>query len=157
MLGSRLRRASEYFIAEVNKVYQHHGIDFEAGWFPLFYLLSSHDELTITSIADRLSVSHSASSQLVSQLRRKGLLHISRSEDDGRKQLVSLTAQGADLLARIRPLWASIREAMQDFLEENPAIAPLLPAITALEQECARLPLSQRIITQARLIPNHHE
>ncbi len=157
VLGSRLRRVSEYFIAEVNKVYQHHGIDFEAGWFPLFHLLSVHRTLSITTIADRLSVSHSASSQLVSQLRRKGLLDISRSENDGRKQMVSLTEQGTNLLARIQPLWDNIREAMQDLLEDHPAIAPLLPAITALEQECACRPLAQRIITHATLTHSHHE
>lgn len=157
MLGSRLRRASEYFIAEVNKVYQHHGIAFEAGWFPLFYLLASRGRLSIGELSDSLAVSHSASSQLVSQLRKKGLLDISRSEDDGRKQLVSLTDDGQRLLERVRPLWDNIRDSMQTLLEDDPAIAPLLPSITALEQAFARHSLSERIINQTKPAHEHHE
>src|SRR5690606_41644183 len=75
--GSRLRRVSEYFIAEVNKVYEYHGIEFEAGWFPLFFLLSTREELSIKAISATLSVSHSASSQLVSQDRKSTRLNSS--------------------------------------------------------------------------------
>ncbi len=152
VLGSRLRRVSEYFIAEINKVYQHHGIEFEAGWFPLFYLLASEGQLSIKALSDTLSVSHSASSQLTYQLRKKGFVEISRSEVDGRKQLVSLTEKGRELLARIQPIWATISDAVQNMMDNNPATASLLPAITALEQEFDHEPLSQRIIHYANII-----
>ena len=73
IFGSRLRRLSEYFLAEVNKVYGQQGIAFDASWFPLFYLLSVKDKLTLMDIATELEVSHSAVSQLVTNLKGKGL------------------------------------------------------------------------------------
>lgn len=155
VLGSRLRRVSEYFIAEINKVYQHHGIQFEAGWFPLFYLLASKGQQTIKALADTLSVSHSASSQLISQLRKKGLIEISRSDTDGRMQLVSLTEKGQQLFRELEPLWDMVRGAIQDMMDRNPQIAPLLSSITSLEHEFEQTPLSQRIINHTKLA--HHD
>lgn len=157
VLGSRLRRVSEYFIAEVNKTYEYHRIDFEAGWFPMFHLLSIHEELSIKAISDILSVSHSASSQLVSQLKKKGLVGLSRSTEDGRKQLVRLTDKGIQVLAQVQPVWDTIRTTMTELLEGNHTTATLLPAITALGNEFAARPLSERLISQAQLTSIHHE
>lgn len=157
ILGSRLRRVSEYFIAEVNKVYEYHGIEFEAGWFPLFFLLSTREELSIKAISATLSVSHSASSQLVSQLRKKDLVALSRSSEDGRKQLVRLSEKGTQVLAQVRPLWDAVRDAMQEILEGDRATAALLPAITALENKFAAQPLSERLISHTKLTPTPHE
>lgn len=155
VLGSRLRRVSEYFITEINKVYQSEGIDFEAGWFPLFYLLGTKGQLSIRAVSDTLLVSHSASSQLVSQFRKNGIVKISRSAEDRRKQLVSLTENGQDLFRRMEPLWATMSDAIQHVITANPVTASLLSAISALEVEFERTPLSERIINQPKLI--HHD
>ena len=47
IFGSRLRRMSEYYISEINKVYKENGIDFDASWFPVFYLLSRKEEVNL--------------------------------------------------------------------------------------------------------------
>ena len=54
ILGSRLRRMSEYFLSEVNKVYQVVGVPFEASWFPLFFILAREKEVSIRQAADEL-------------------------------------------------------------------------------------------------------
>jgi hypothetical protein len=69
VLGSRLRRLSENFLSEINQAYQQAGIDFDASWFPVFYLLSKNDALSIKELSEQTEVSHPAASQLISNLK----------------------------------------------------------------------------------------
>ena len=95
VLGSRLRRLSEAFLSEINKTYQAAGIDFDASWFPVFYLLSKNESLSIKELSDNTGVSHPAASQLVTNLKNKKLLKTTTCADDGRRQLVQLTKSRA--------------------------------------------------------------
>jgi len=47
VLGSRLRRISDSFLSEITRAYQNEGIEFDASWFPVFYLLAENDSLSI--------------------------------------------------------------------------------------------------------------
>lgn len=158
IFGSRLRRLSEYFLAEVNKVYAQSGIPFDASWFPLFYLLSEGKQLTLMDIAQELEVSHSAVSQLIANLKGKGLVAATRCAEDGRRQLVELTRKGAQLLAQVLPVWTAIGQAMEGLVEEDPQSRKILEAIGAVERSVAEDPLSARILRamdlNAKTIPS---
>ena len=145
IFGSRLRRLSVYFIAEVNKVYQKEGIDFDASWFPIFYILSKQDNIALVDIASQLQTSHSAVSQLISSLDKKGYLELSRSDTDARRQLVRLSTAGKDLLQQIQSIWEAISKGMQELEANDPQIAGLLEGITAMEGTFQRQSLSDRI------------
>ncbi len=145
ILGSRLRRASEYYIAEVNKVYQQEGITFDASWFPVFLLLSERSRISLRDIADTLQVSHSAVSQLVGNLKRQQLVETEVSEKDARSQLVKLSVQGNDVLLRITPIWDAISAAFAALVHEEASIAALFEGITAMERACAGRALADRI------------
>lgn len=146
ILGSRLRRLSEYFIAEVNKAYQEQGIDFDASWFPVFYLLSENPPVSIREISNTLQVSHSATSQLISNLRRRDLVDSAVNGNDARRQVVRLSAGGLALFHRIKPIWDAISSVFLQMQSQDEAIACLLPGITAIEQLFAEKSLSTRII-----------
>lgn len=146
ILGSRLRRLSEYFIAEVNKVYQEQGIDFDASWFPVFYLLSENPLVSIREISNTLQVSHSAASQLISNLRRRDLVDSAVSDNDARRQMVRLSADGMELLRRIRPIWDSISSIFIQLQDQDEAMACFMPGVSAMEQLFAEKSLSTRII-----------
>ncbi|MGE7774510.1 MarR family winged helix-turn-helix transcriptional regulator [Chitinophaga sp. NPDC101104] len=146
IFGSRLRRLSEYFLAEVNKVYAQAGIAFDASWFPLFYLLSEGRQLTLMDISQELEVSHSAVSQLIANLKGKGLVTTMRCAEDGRRQLVELTKKGAALLQQVLPVWKAIGESMESLVQEDPQSRKILEAIGALERSVAEDPLSARIL-----------
>ena len=148
IFGSRLRRLSEYFLAEVNKVYAQRGIAFDASWFPLFYLLSERERLTLMDIATELEVSHSAVSQLVTNLKGKGLVKASRCEEDGRRQWVVLTKKGGALLEQVLPVWKGIDAAMQALVAEHKQSSKILEAINTLEQAVETLPLAERILRE---------
>jgi DNA-binding MarR family transcriptional regulator len=145
VLGSRLRRLSEGFLSEINKAYQNEGIDFDASWFPVFYLLSKNDSLSIKELSEQTEVSHPAASQLITNLKNKNLVTSATCADDGRRQLVQLTTEGRELLAKILPVWDAILLAMDDLMEEEPDCRQLLPAISSLENAFKQTNLSDRI------------
>jgi DNA-binding MarR family transcriptional regulator len=154
VLGSRLRRLSESFLSEVTRAYQKEGIDFDASWFPVFYLLSGHDELSIKELSEEMEVSHPAASQLVAGLRNRGLVQSKTSLSDGRKQLITLTAKGHALLEQVRPVWAAVRTAMDELLHKDEETRHLLPAIAALEAAFRSASLAEKIGEQLKQ-PQH--
>jgi DNA-binding MarR family transcriptional regulator len=145
VLGSRLRRLSESFLAEINRTYQNEGIDFDASWFPVFYLLSKNDSLSIKELSEQTEVSHPAASQLITNLKNKKLVTSAACSDDGRRQLVQLTESGTELLAQILPVWDAIVLAMDDLHLSEPGCKQLLSSISALETAFKSTNLSDRI------------
>ena len=145
ILGSRLRRLSENFLAEVNRAYQNEGIDFDASWFPVFYLLSKNDALSIKELSEQTEVSHPAASQLIANLKNRNLVTSVTCAEDGRRQLVQLTAKGRDLLHQIVPVWDAIALAMDELLSADAACKALLPSISALEEAFKSTSLLKRI------------
>lgn len=161
ILGSRMRRMSEYFLAEVNRVYQEQQIDFDASWFPLFYILSRESSgentcetaLSIKEIANRIQVSHSAISQLVTNLRKKELVESRSSTGDGRVQLVRLTPKGLQLLDQVKPVWDALQLAMEDLACSDQQAAPILEVLSALESNFSQNSLSKRVHAELELDP----
>ena len=147
VLGSRLRRLSEAFLAEINRAYQTAGIDFDASWFPVFYILSKQQNIPLIDIAEQLEVSHSAVSQLITGLKKKGLVKTGPCADDGRRQLVMLSKKGEELLQQVQPVWKAITLAMADLTESQ---QQLLDAITKVEKAVQQEPLSTRIISSMK-------
>jgi DNA-binding MarR family transcriptional regulator len=145
VLGSRLRRLSEAFLSEINKTYQAAGIEFDASWFPVFYLLSRNESLSIRELSDTTGVSHPAASQLVTNLKSKKLLKTTTCRDDGRRQLVQLTKAGHALLERILPVWEALSLTMEELVTAQVECQHLLPAIAALEKTFRSVNLSQKI------------
>jgi DNA-binding MarR family transcriptional regulator len=145
VMGSRLRRLSESFLSEINRAYQNEGIDFDASWFPVFYLLSKNDALSIKELSDQTEVSHPAASQLIANLKNKNLVTSATCADDGRRQLVTLTGKGRALLEQILPMWVAIVSAMDDLLVNEPGCRDLLPAISTMEEVFKQHSLSEKI------------
>jgi len=145
VLGSRLRRLSESFLSEINRAYQLEGIDFDASWFPVFYLLSKNESLSIKDLSEQIEISHPAASQLITRLKNKDLVVATTCADDGRRQLVQLTDNGKALLARILPVWEAVSQAMEQLVSTDAGCRELLPAITSLENTFKDINLASRI------------
>jgi DNA-binding MarR family transcriptional regulator len=143
--GSRLRRLSEQFLAAVNRVYQDLGMNFDASWFPLFYVLRGREALTMMEISQILEVSHSNISQQVQSLKDKGLLQTERCVEDGRRQLVTFSPAGLALLEKLEPVWEAIAQTMDELSKQHPSSASLLKGLSILEKNLENSPLEQRI------------
>lgn len=146
VLGSRLRRISEAFLSEITRAYQQEDIEFDAAWFPVFYLLSQNEALSIKELSEQTEVSHPAASQLITNLKQKGLVVATPGADDARKQLITFTDKGRDLLQQVLPVWDAVIKSMDDIVTELPGCKALLPAITAFEQALQQHDLSKHII-----------
>jgi DNA-binding MarR family transcriptional regulator len=145
VFGSRLKRLGDTFINDVNKIYKDHKIDFDASWFPVFYILSRRKEVSIKEIAGDLKVSHSAISQLAASLQQKGLIKSVVSKKDARHKTMTFTAKGEKLLHRIKPVWTGLEKAMNELIEESVNSKKILKALTAIETGLYNKDLFKRI------------
>jgi DNA-binding MarR family transcriptional regulator len=145
IFGSRLKRLSEYFLSEINEVYKKEGIEFDASWFPVFYLLSEHQPVAIQELSETMVVSHSAASQLVTTLKNKGLVSSFKNPADGRKQEISLTQKGEELLKQLLPVWDAINATLTDKIENTKASKALLKTLTAAENKLQENSLAESI------------
>jgi DNA-binding MarR family transcriptional regulator len=114
LFGTRLKRLSEKFFSDLSEIYKEEDINFETSWFPVFYLLDSQHEITISYIARQLEITHSGASQMVTSLKKKGFVQISQVCEDKRIKTVTLTLQGEKKLAEIKPIWHALQESMVD-------------------------------------------
>ena len=145
MFGTRLKRLSETFLNDVNKLYKKQKIQFDASWFPIFYLLSQESEISIKQIAENLYISHSAASQMVSHLQEKGFITSVVSKKDGRLKVVTLTTKGTHLLQKIEPLWAVLQNTMEELVQEYKHSQKILQALTEIENALNHKTLLNRL------------
>ena len=145
VFGSRLKRLGDTFINDVNHVYKNQKIDFDASWFPVFYILSQKKEISIKDISDDLNVSHSAISQLVGNLQQKGLIKSVISKKDARHKTITFTAKGEKLLQKIKPVWNALQKAMEELTAENSQSKKILSALAGIEESVQQKSLFERI------------
>lgn len=145
VFGSRLRRLSETFLSDVNNIYKAHKISFDASWFPVFYILSQEGEVSIRQISDSLGITHSAASQMVSNLQEKGLIKSTVSKKDARHKVVAFTVKGQKLLQKIQPVWQALQTAMNELGGGEAESQKLLGSLTRIEERMQDKTLFKRI------------
>jgi len=143
--GTRLKRLSEAYLNDVNKVYHKQKIDFDASWFPVFYILSENAEVSIRHLSNELLISHSAASQMVSNLQQKGYIKSVVSKKDARHKVVTFTAKGQKLLQKVQPVWKALQEAMEELASEKSQSKKILDALTAMEINLQQQSLFERV------------
>ncbi|SMC56343.1 DNA-binding transcriptional regulator, MarR family [Desulfocicer vacuolatum DSM 3385] len=151
-LGSRLKRLSDQFLSDLGKIYEGAGISFEPTWFPIFYLLDTTEDVTISRIAKQLEITHSGASQMVTSLKKKGFVEISRICQDRRLKTVAFTARGKAKLKEIKPVWRALRESMDDLLSPKGQRSRVLGLLEELEAGMARMDLVMTV--EKRLLFN---
>lgn len=130
--ASRLKRLSDRLKSEVSQIYQEQGIDFSDSWFLVGYMLSKHDNLTVTYMADALGISPPAISQISTVMVKKGLIRVEKGKDDRRKRILSLTPKGRKTIQALDPIWAAVTECTEALIRETGF--DMLGAIGAMEQ-----------------------
>jgi DNA-binding MarR family transcriptional regulator len=148
VFGSRLRRLSEAFLADVNKIYAARNLSFDAAWFPVFYILSRQETVSIKDIAGELGISHSAVSQLVSSLQQKGLIKTTTAGDDARKKVVAFTTKGKKLQQQVQPVWEALEQAMAGLVQEGKHSKAVLTAIAEIEKSMQEQSVFDRVQQQ---------
>ncbi len=96
-------------------------------------------------MADEIGVSHSAVSQLVSNLQEKGFIKSAVSKHDGRKKIISFTAKGTKLLNKIEPVWDALLAAMEELAASGTSSKNLLDSLSELESHIQEQSIYHRI------------
>jgi DNA-binding MarR family transcriptional regulator len=118
-LGSRLRRLSEKFTEDAAKIYPLYEVTLDPKWFPIFYVLSQKEELSITEIAQIIGHSHPSVSQIVKEMTNKGLTTTAKSLSDARVNVVKLSNKGKQLIPKIENQYLDVTQAIEELLLET--------------------------------------
>ncbi len=146
IIGTRLKRMSDRFLTDVSNIYKKLSIPFEVSWFPLFYLLHNKERLSVTEIAKELHITHSAVSQLVTNLQKKGLVKFTNDKNDKRKRIIGFTESGQKMMNEIKPVWKSMKESMQSLLNKKENSACLLKALNEIEDTLEKESFCDRVL-----------
>lgn len=144
-LGSRLKALSDRFYAAADEVYRSCGAGIESRWFPVMRFLWERGPATVTEVAGAIGQTHSAVSQLADKLVRAGMLRRRNDPTDGRRSLLALTEKGEVSLAGLGPIWAAIRQGVQESLGQEGE--NLLQALQACERALDEQPIVEKILT----------
>ncbi len=144
ILGTRMKRLSEKFLQEINLVYKEEAIAFEPSWFPIFYLLKNGEERSLTDISLDLEVSHSAVSQMVTILKKHGLVNELPDPLDKRRKNIRLSEEGKILLKKVKPVWWAMEQSVKEILGEKDT-EKFFKQLRELETGCANNKLSKKI------------
>ena len=117
--ASRLKRLSDRLKADVTKLYHEQGVDFNASWFLVGYVLAREGSLTVTQVAEALGISRPAVSQISSAMVRHKLISIRKDGRDGRRRHLSLTKRGKKTIADLDPIWRAVRDCTAELLSES--------------------------------------
>jgi len=82
---------------------------------PILVGLGSTGDLSVSTLADALALDRTTLTRNLKVLKARGLIRTSERHDDARVRMVSLTLEGADVLATALSRW----EEMQTFVEER--------------------------------------
>jgi DNA-binding MarR family transcriptional regulator/N-acetylglutamate synthase-like GNAT family acetyltransferase len=118
-LGSRLRRLSERLTEDAAKIYALYEVALDPKWFPVFYVLSHQAEASITEIAQIIGHSHPSVSQIVKEMKQKGLVLTSKSATDARVSVVKLSDTGKQLVPKLEKQYLAVTRAVEDLGSET--------------------------------------
>jgi DNA-binding MarR family transcriptional regulator len=104
-LGTRLRVLLEAMDADVALALSDLGLrDYRTRYSAAIRQIAADGPVTIGQIAERMGITHSAASQMVADMERRGLLEL-RPGADARQRVVRLTAKSRRLLPAINAEW----------------------------------------------------
>jgi N-acetylglutamate synthase-like GNAT family acetyltransferase/DNA-binding MarR family transcriptional regulator len=143
-----VKRLLERTDKDISRIYHDLGLDFEARWFSLLYLLNEQSPMTITGAAESLGYSHPAVNKLAAQMTRKGLVASSKDRKDKRRRLLRLTKKGRETAILLEPVWEEIRAVLRELLEASDD--NLLLAIEDFERLLGESDLYSRIFDRLK-------
>ena len=135
-LGTLLRDLTDRLDAAVQAAYREEGLDFRPRYTPVVRHLLAHGPSTLRAIAETAGTSHSAVSQTISEMLRRGLVEM-RMGRDARERVVSLSSIGSAMLPQLQHCWERTEAAARSLDREVGAdLAQVLAAaIEALDRE----------------------
>lgn len=154
-LGTLLRQLIELLDGDVEAIYREEGLNCRSRFTPVIRHLERHGPSSIRHIAEQSRLTHSATSQTVSEMLKAGLVKSTRGED-GRERIISFTTAAEELLPRLHRLWSAIWTAADQLSQdiEAPLASLLERAICEVSEHPFRDRIRSNLEMPATAIPN---
>ena len=118
-IGSRLRMLNERISEDATELYRLYGVNLKPKWFPVFYVLSTNRERSITAIANEIGHSHPSVSVIIREMAKAGIVSQKADANDGRKTIVQLTEKGEDIALKIKDQYTDVNSAVEEALAQT--------------------------------------
>ena len=135
-IATRLERLSWTLKNDAALIYkEYHGSRIRYKWYPVIFILHHKPLIGVVELSTELSYAHPSVIQLIKELEEANLVKSEADKKDNRKRLLSLTAKGRKLAAKILPYSRAFEKALLDLTNTENNI---LKAITEVEQRLAK-------------------
>ncbi len=150
--GTQLRHVLDLMDADVAAVLADLGLrDYRPRFSPIVRALIALGPMPIRELASAISVTHSAASQTVTEMNKRGFVTLMPGQD-ARQRVVHLTERTMKALPVIQAEWEATRSAAKQLDAELPF--PLTKLVPAIARALERKPFRQRIAESAQSHPN---
>jgi DNA-binding MarR family transcriptional regulator/GNAT superfamily N-acetyltransferase len=147
-IGSRLRMLTEKITEDAAQIYKLYAIDMNPKWFPVFYVLSAGETKTITDLAKEIGHSHPSVSKIIREMSKQGLVAEKKDKKDGRRNMVSLSPKGKEIIIKIADQYTDVNHAIEQLTSQ--AQNDLWKAIEEWEFLLEQKTLLQRVSEQRK-------
>jgi GNAT superfamily N-acetyltransferase len=141
---TRLKRISDVMLHDGKRMYKQLGMDIEPNWFAVFKLLNKRGPMSVTEIAEALRMSHPSVISIINKMIAAEYLAESRSEQDNRKRVLSLSPKAELRYPDFEKVWdagtAGVKRMMHD--------CDVLGAIDLLETRIAEKGFRERTLSE---------
>lgn len=148
-IGTRLRKLGESITEDASQIYKIYDVQLQPRWFPVFYVLSQGNYMSITAIANEIRHSHVSVSQIVKEMKKNGLVVHKIDNTDGRKTLVGLSTKGKKQAEKIRDQYKDVDKAVESIFTQTSH--DLWKAIEEWEHLLEQKTLLKRVIEQKKV------
>jgi DNA-binding MarR family transcriptional regulator len=145
-LGTQLRHLIEMLDSAVAQTYGSSGLDYRPRYTPVFRALLNLGPSSIRAISLQARITHSAASQTVSEMVKRGWLRV-RKGPDARQRIVALTGKADNATPILRRHWAATNSAANAL--ERELSAPLSDLLRETIDALERRPFIDRIKSAA--------
>lgn len=144
-LGSRFKRIGERLQADTQVMIAALGTPLQAGQCPFLAAIDRAGPLTIGELAQAVGITQPGATRTIGQLLELGYVDLRPAPEDQRRKLVSLTAEGQELIDQLkRSVWPRIEQAVADICAD--LSGPLLDQLEAVELGLADASLARRAL-----------
>lgn len=140
--GVLLRRLIEHLDGAVEQAYVNAGLDYRPRFTPILRALVNHGPASLRVLSARTGVTHSAVSQTVSQMARRGWVALEPGAD-ARERIVALTPFAMEQFPLLERCWAATAAAASGL--DADIGQPLADVLTRALEALDRQPFSDRL------------
>lgn len=153
-VATRLRMLSERITEESRKIYEAYGVGLRPKWFPVFYALSQGETKGITEMAQEIGHSHPSVVKIVREMVQAGVAVERKDVQDGRRNIITLSAYGKELAEKIQDQYQDVTQAIEHTLGQT--THNIWHAMEEFEYHLDQLSLFDRVMREKKQREAHH-